>query len=131
MSDKPTAETRYTSEHEWVRLDGDIATIGITDHAQQALGDLVFVELPELDREVEAGEAAAVVESVKAASDVYAPLAGKVVEANQAVVDDPALVNGDPEGEGWLFRLELEDTAAFDALLDAAAYAELLAGEQA
>ena len=131
MSDKPTAETRYTSEHEWVRLDGEIATIGITDHAQHALGDLVFVELPELDREVEAGEAAAVVESVKAASDVYAPLAGKVVEANQAVVDDPALVNGDPEGEGWLFRLELEDTAAFDALLDAAAYAELLAGEQA
>ncbi len=131
MSDKPTAETRYTSEHEWVRLDGDIATIGITDHAQQALGDLVFVELPEPDREVEAGEAVAVVESVKAASDVYAPLAGKVVEANQAVVDDPALVNGDPEGEGWLFRLELEDTAAFDALLDAAAYAEVLAGEQA
>ena len=131
MSDKPTAETRYTSEHEWVRLDGDIATIGITDHAQQALGDLVFVELPEPDREVDAGEAVAVVESVKAASDVYAPLAGKVVEANQAVVDDPALVNGDPEGEGWLFRLELEDTAAFDALLDAAAYAEVLAGEQA
>ena len=131
MSDKPTAETRYTSEHEWVRLDGDIATIGITDHAQQALGDLVFVELPEPDREVEAGEAVAVVESVKAASDVYAPLAGKVVEANQAVVDDPALVNGDPEGEGWLFRVELEDTAAFDALLDANAYAELLAGEQA
>ena len=131
MSDKPTAETRYTSEHEWVRLDGDIATIGITDHAQQALGDLVFVELPEPDREVEAGEAVAVVESVKAASDVYAPLAGKVVEANQAVVDDPALVNGDPEGEGWLFRLELEDTAAFDALLDAAAYAEVLVGEQA
>jgi glycine cleavage system H protein len=131
MSDKPTAETRYTSEHEWVRLDGDIATIGITEHAQQALGDLVFVELPEPDREVEAGEAVAVVESVKAASDVYAPLAGKVVEANQAVVDDPALVNGDPEGEGWLFRLELEDTAAFDALLDAAAYAEVLAGEQA
>jgi len=131
MSDKSTAETRYTSEHEWVRLDGDIATIGITEHAQQALGDLVFVELPEPDREVEAGEAVAVVESVKAASDVYAPLAGKVVEANQAVVDDPALVNGDPEGEGWLFRLELEDTAAFDALLDAAAYAEVLAGEQA
>ena len=131
MSDKPTAETRYTSEHEWVRLDGDIATIGITEHAQQALGDLVFVELPEPDREVEAGEAVAVVESVKAASDVYAPLAGKVVEANQAVVDDPALVNGDPEGEGWLFRLELEDTDAFDALLDAAAYAEVLAGEQA
>ena len=131
MSDKPTAETRYTSEHEWVRLDGDIATIGITDHAQQALGDLVFVELPEPDREVDAGEAVAVVESVKAASDVYAPLAGKVVEANQAVVDDPALVNSDPEGEGWLFRLELEDTAAFDALLDANAYAELLAEEQA
>ncbi len=125
------AEIRYTKDHEWVRRDGDTLTIGITDHAQTALGDLVFIELPEPGREVAAGEACAVVESVKAASDVYAPLAGKVVEANQAVVDDPALVNGDPEGEGWLFRLELEDTAAFDALLDAAAYAELLAGEQA
>src|SRR5208282_4678516 len=93
-------DTRYTRDHEWVRLDGDIATVGITDHAQEALGDVVFVELPEVDRMVEAGEACAVVESVKAASDVYAPLAGKVVETNQAVADEPALVNSDAQGEG-------------------------------
>ncbi len=121
-----SSDLRYSRDHEWVRLDGDIATIGITDHAQEALGDLVFVELPELDRTLEAGEACAVVESVKAASDVFAPLAGKVVETNSAVVDDPAIVNGDAEGEGWLFRLELEDIAAADALMDAGAYAAFL-----
>ncbi len=119
-------DTRYTRDHEWVRLDGDIATVGITDHAQEALGDVVFVELPEVDREVEAGEACAVVESVKAASDVYAPLAGKVVETNQAVADEPALVNSDAQGEGWFFRLEIDDTEAFNALLDEAAYNEFL-----
>jgi glycine cleavage system H protein len=119
-------DTRYTRDHEWVRLDGDIATVGITDHAQEALGDVVFVELPEVDRNVEAGEACAVVESVKAASDVYAPLAGKVVETNQAVADEPALVNSDAQGEGWFFRLEIDDTEAFNALLDEAAYNEFL-----
>lgn len=119
-------DTRYTRDHEWVRLDGDIATVGITDHAQEALGDVVFVELPEVDREVEAGEACAVVESVKAASDVYAPLAGKVVETNQAVADEPALVNSDAQGEGWFFRLEIDDTEAFNTLLDEAAYNEFL-----
>ncbi len=119
-------DTRYTRDHEWVRLDGDIATVGITDHAQEALGDVVFVELPEVDREVEAGEACAVVESVKAASDVYAPLAGKVVETNQGVVDEPALVNSDAQGEGWFFRLEIDDTEAFNTLLDEAAYNEFL-----
>ncbi len=119
-------DTRYTRDHEWVRLDGDIATVGITDHAQEALGDVVFVELPEVDRMVEAGEACAVVESVKAASDVYAPLAGKVVETNQAVADEPALVNSDAQGEGWFFRLEIDDTEAFNALLDEAAYNEFL-----
>ena len=93
-------DTRYTKDHEWVRLDGDIATVGITDHAQEALGDVVFVELPELERMVEAGEACAVVESVKAASDIYAPLAGKVVETNEAIVDEPALVNSDADGRG-------------------------------
>ncbi len=99
------SDTRYTRDHEWVRLDGDIATVGITDHAQEALGDVVFVELPELDREVDEGEACAVVESVKAACDVFAPLAGKVVEINEAIVEDPAMVNADPTGEagssGW------------------------------
>ena len=104
-----TPDIRYSRDHEWVRLDGDIATIGISDHAQEALGDLVFVELPQVDRDLEAGEACAVVESVKAASDVFAPLAGKVVETNGAVVDEPALINGDAEGEGWLFRLEIDD----------------------
>jgi glycine cleavage system H protein len=119
-------DTRYTKEHEWVRLDGDIATVGITDHAQEALGDIVFIELPELNREVAASEACAVIESVKAASDVYAPLAGKVVEANQTVVEEPAVINSDAEGEGWLFRLELDSTDAFEELLDEDAYAEYL-----
>jgi glycine cleavage system H protein len=115
---------RYTREHEWVRLDGDIATIGITDHAQDQLGDVVFVELPEISRKVSADEACAVVESVKAASDVYAPLAGKVVETNQTIIDDPSVVNSDAEGEGWFFRVEIDDTDAFDALLDEAGYNE-------
>jgi glycine cleavage system H protein len=119
-------DLRYTRDHEWVRLEGDIVTVGITDHAQEALGDVVFVELPVVDRMVEASEACAVVESVKAASDVYAPLAGKVVEVNQAVVDEPALVNSDAQGEGWFFRLEIDDTEAFNALLDEAAYNEFL-----
>ena len=127
----PSPDIRYSRDHEWVRLDGDIATIGITDHAQEALGDLVFVELPDPDRVVDAGEACAVVESVKAASDVFAPLAGKVVETNAAVVDDPAVINGDAEGEGWLFRLEIDDPAALDALMDAEAYAAFLAESEA
>ncbi len=123
-------ETRYTKDHEWVRLDGEAAavtvTVGITDHAQQALGDVVFVELPDPGREVTEGEAVAVVESVKAASDVYAPLAGRVTEANAALLDDPAQVNAAAAGEGWFFRLELSDRAAFDALMDEAAYQALL-----
>lgn len=105
-------ETRYTKDHEWVRMDGTIATVGITDHAQGQLGDLVFIELPAPGRTVTAGEACAVVESVKAASDVYAPLAGRVVEANTAITDDPALVNRDAMGEGWFFRLESTPDAA-------------------
>ncbi len=119
-------ETRFTKDHEWVRLDGGIATVGITDHAQQALGDLVFVELPEPGREVAEAEAVAVVESVKAASDVYAPLGGRVTEVNPALAEDPALVNRDPAGEGWFFRLALADAAAFDGLLDQAAYDALV-----
>lgn len=124
--DRTGHETRYTRDHEWVRLDGDSVTVGITEHAQEQLGDLVFVELPEVGREVETADAIAVVESVKAASDVYAPLAGKVTEANQAVVDDPSVVNSDPEGEGWMFRLELSDPDMFETLLDEAAYREYL-----
>lgn len=119
-------DRRYTKEHEWVLLNGNIATIGITNHAQERLGDVVFVELPEVNRNVAAGEACAVVESVKAASDVYSPLAGKVIESNPNIVDDPALVNSDPESEGWFFRIEIGSTVAFEALLDSDAYDEYL-----
>jgi len=119
-------ETRYTKDHEWVRLDGTVATVGVTDQAQEALGDVVFVELPKPGREVADGEACAVVESVKAASDVYAPLAGRVTETNEAVVDDPALVNRAAHGDGWFFRMELSDSASFDALMDEAAYKTLV-----
>jgi glycine cleavage system H protein len=121
------SHTYYTKEHEWVAIGADgLATIGITDHAQAALGDIVFVELPEPGRNVATGEACAVVESVKAASDVYAPLAGTVAEVNQAIVDDPALVNRSPEDEGWFFKLRLEDPAAVSNLMDRAAYEEYL-----
>jgi glycine cleavage system H protein len=112
----------YTKEHEWVRVEGDQATVGITDFAQGQLGDVVFVELPEAGRQVTKGGDAAVVESVKAASDVYSPVTGAVTEANQALVDDPSLANTDPEGEGWFFRLRLSNTGELDGLMDAAAY---------
>jgi len=113
---------RYTKEHEWVRMEGDIATVGITDHAQEALGDVVFVELPEAGREVEEGEACAVVESVKAASDVYSPLAGTIVEPNQAIVDDPAVVNREATSGAWFFKLKLANASDFDGLMDEAGY---------
>jgi glycine cleavage system H protein len=122
-------EMRFTKDHEWVRQDGDTVVIGITDHAQNALGDVVFVDLPEVGREVAEGEACAVVESVKAASDVYAPIAGKVVEVNAALAENPALINGEPTGEGWFFRIEPKDPAAFAALMDEAAYAALVESE--
>ena len=120
------SERRYTAEHEWISLDGDIATVGITDHAQEALGDLVFVELPDTEREVSAGEACAVVESVKAASDVYAPLTGRITEVNGIVAEEPALVNREPEGEAWFFRMKIADRVAFDALMDADQYKAFL-----
>jgi len=117
---------RYSKDHEWVRLEGDAATIGITDHAQNALGDVVFVELPEVGREVAAGEACAVVESVKAASDVYAPVAGRVVEVNSALSENPGLINSEPTGEGWFFKLEPSNAAELDGLMDDAAYARFV-----
>jgi glycine cleavage system H protein len=120
------AELRFTKDHEWIRLEGDIATVGITDHAQTALGDVVFVDLPEAGREVAEGESIAVVESVKAASDVYAPVAGKVAEANAALAENPGLINSDPTGDGWFFRLEGVDAAAVAALMDEAGYAAFL-----
>ncbi|URD61936.1 glycine cleavage system protein GcvH [Sphingomonas sp. KRR8] len=112
----------FTKEHEWVRVEGDTATVGISQHAQQALGDIVFAEAPQVGRQVRKGEEAAVVESVKAASDVYAPVSGEVVEANGAIADEPALINTDPEGEGWFFKLKLSDPSELDGLMDEGAY---------
>jgi len=117
---------RFTKDHEWIRLEGDVATVGITDHAQNALGDVVFVDLPDAGRAVSAGEAIAVVESVKAASDVYAPVAGRVAEANAALAENPALVNSAPTGEGWFFRLDGVDAAAVKDMMDETAYAAFL-----
>lgn len=122
------SSTRYTKDHEWIRVEGDTATVGITDYAQQQLGDVVFVELPEIGRRIEAGTEAAVIESVKAASEVYAPVAGEVVAVNQAVADDPSLVNQDPAGEGWFVKLRLADPASVDALMDEAAYQSYVEG---
>lgn len=116
------SDLRYASSHEWVRLEGDIATVGISDHAQEELTDVVFVELPAVGRTVDAGDPTAVVESVKAASDIYAPLAGEVVEVNPEVEADPSLVNSEPYGKGWIFKLKVKDTAHFTKLMDAAAY---------
>ena len=117
---------KFTQEHEWVRIEGDVATVGITQHAQKQLGDLVFVELPAAGKNFEKGMPAAVVESVKAASEVYAPIGGEVVEANPAIVSDPSLVNSDPMGAGWFFKLKLANPSEVDALMDEAAYKVLL-----
>ena len=118
---------KFTEEHEWLNLDGDVATVGITEHAAEQLGDVVFVQLPEVGSKLTKGDGAAVVESVKAASDVYAPLSGEVVEVNQTVVDDPASVNADPQGKAWFFKLKLDDVKDMDGLMDQAAYAKLVA----
>ena len=112
----------FTREHEWVRVDGDTATVGISDHAQEALGDIVFAEVPEAGKRLSKGDDAAVVESVKAASDVYAPVSGEVVEGNAAIADDPALINRDPEGEGWFFKIKLDDPSQLHGLMDEASY---------
>jgi glycine cleavage system H protein len=113
---------RFTQDHEWVRLDGDLAVIGITDFAQSQLGDVVYVELPEVGRQVEQGKEAAIVESVKAASEIYAPVSGEVAEVNDALAADPAKVNADPMGEGWFLKLRLADPKQLDRLMDEAAY---------
>lgn len=122
------ADIRYTKEHEWVRVDGDVATCGISDYAQQQLGDVVFVELPAPGRSVAKDEECAVVESVKAASDVYAPISGEVVEVNDALGAEPALVNSEPLGAGWFFKIRLADKSELDGLMDTAAY-EAFVGE--
>ena len=122
------SEVRFTDQHEWVRLEGDEATIGITKYATDQLGDVVYVELPQAGRKVGAGGEAAVVESVKAASEVYAPISGEVTAANAALADDPAKVNADPEGEGWFFKLKIADRAEFAKLMSDAQYAEFVKG---
>ena len=117
----------FTKDHEWIRMEGDIAVVGITNYAQEQLGDVVFVEVPDAGTRVDAGGEAAVVESVKAASEVYAPMAGEIVEGNEALADDPSLVNSAPEGDGWFFKMKPDDAAALDEMLDEAAYKALLA----
>lgn len=120
------ANTLFTEDHEWIVTEGGVATVGITVHAQEQLGDLVFVELPEIGRKVAKGDGVVVVESVKAASDVYAPVDGEVVEVNEAVASDPALINQAAEGEGWLFKLKLSDEGQLTGLLDKAGYDALV-----
>lgn len=120
------ANLRYTSSHEWILVEGDVITVGITDHAQAELTDVVFVELPAAGRKVEAGDPTAVVESVKAASDIYSPAAGEVVEGNPAVEAEPGLINTDPYGKGWIFKVRVSNPAALDGLMDAEAYEALI-----
>jgi len=121
---------RFTRDHEWIRLDGELAVVGVTDYAQSQLGDVVYVELPEIGRRVEKGKGAAVVESVKAASEVYAPASGEVAEVNEALAADPAKVNADPMGEGWFLKLRLTDLKELEGLLDEAAYQQFIEQEQ-
>lgn len=127
MSNVPS-DLKYAKSHEWVRVSGDTATVGITDHAQAELTDIVFVELPAAGRKVKAGEACAVVESVKTASDIYSPVSGEIVEINQAVVDNPALVNSEPDSGGWFYKIKLSNPAELSALLSPADYQKQIGG---
>jgi glycine cleavage system H protein len=122
------ATVKYTKDHEWIRIEGDVAVVGITDYAQTQLGDVVYVELPELGRRVEQGKEAAVVESVKAASEVYAPISGEVLAVNDALSGEPGKVNADPMGEGWFLKLRIADTKQLDGLMDEAAYNAFVEG---
>jgi glycine cleavage system H protein len=117
---------KFTKDHEWLRIEGDIATVGITEYAQGQLGDLVFIELPAAGRELERGAAAAVVESVKAASDVYSPISGEVTQVNESIVNEPGLVNSDPMGKGWFFKMKIADASQIETLMDEAAYQSLI-----
>ena len=117
----------FTKEHEWIRVDGNNATVGISNHAQEQLGDIVFAEAPEVGRSLRKGEEAAVVESVKAASDVYSPISGTVIEGNPALADDPAIINNDPEGAGWFFKLEVTNPSELEGLMNEAAYRDFVA----
>ena len=128
MSSNVPSDLKYAASHEWVRVEGDVATVGITDHAQHELTDVVFVELPAVGRQVKAGEACAVVESVKTASDIYSPVSGEVTEANAAVVNDPALVNSEPYSKGWFFKVKLSHPNELAGLLEAGKYAAQIGG---
>jgi glycine cleavage system H protein len=127
MSNVPS-DLKYTKSHEWVRVSGDTATIGISDHAQQELTDVVFVELPDVGRKLKAGDACAVVESVKTASDIYSPVSGEIVELNKPVTDDPALVNAEPYASGWFFKIKLSNPAELNALLSPEDYKKQIGG---
>src|SRR5262249_19591394 len=116
------ADVKYTNEHEWIRVEGDVGTIGITNYAQEQLGDVVFVDVPAVGRKVTKGESIAVVESVKAASDIYAPVSGEIVDASKALADAPGDVNAEPMGKGWFFKIRLGNKAELDGLMDEAAY---------
>ncbi|MCP3687733.1 MAG: glycine cleavage system protein GcvH [Gammaproteobacteria bacterium] len=126
MSNVPS-ELKFLSSHEWVLVDGGVATIGVSDHAQELLGDLVFVELPELESTISAGDSAGVIESVKAASDTYAPVSGEVIEINSDLEDAPERINDDPYGDGWMYKIKMEDPGEIEGLLDADAYSESIA----
>lgn len=117
---------KFTEDHEWLKIEGDVATVGITEHAAEQLGDLVFVELPEVGTKIDKGGDASTVESVKAASDVFCPLAGEIVAVNQAIADDPSLVNSDPAGAGWFFKLKLDDVNDANELMDETAYQAMI-----
>ncbi len=129
MSEVP-AELKYLSSHEWVLIEDDVATVGISDHAQELLGDLVYVELPEVGTVISAGDSVGVVESVKAASDMYAPITGEVIEINEDLQNSPEHINHDPYGDGWMYKVALEDVEEVGELLDAEAYAETIADEE-
>ena len=126
MSNVPS-ELKFLSSHEWVLVEGDVATVGVSDHAQELLGDLVFVELPEVESSVAVGDSVGVIESVKAASDTYAPFSGEIIEVNTELEDSPERINDDPYGDGWMYRIKIEDMDEIDNLLDADAYAEAIA----
>jgi glycine cleavage system H protein len=129
MSNVPS-ELKFLQSHEWVAVDGDIATVGVSDHAQELLGDLVFVELPEEGSVVVVGDAVAVIESVKAASDTYAPISGEIIEVNSELEDSPEKINDDPYGDGWMYKIKIDDHGEIDDMLDASSYAETISEEE-
>ena len=129
MSNVPS-ELKFLSSHEWVLVEGDVATIGVSDHAQELLGDLVFVELPEVESSVSAGDSVAVIESVKAASDTYAPVSGEIIEVNTELEDSPERINDDPYGDGWMYKIKMEDPDEVSGLLDADAYTDSIAEDE-